>query len=424
MNLESYLEALRCPQICSWLVFALAIGLYLLLGRKQRAAPSRHFDSFNSENQEGEKTVWRMDKPGDLSSLQPVHRVSIDKPKRGEVVVKTKAIGLNFADIFSCFSLYEAAPTSMLVPGLEFSGVVQAVGEGVDDLEEGDAVFGFTRFGGYASHVTVDHRQIRPIPEGWTFEEAASFIVQALTAWHGIHVLGNLQPHQSILVQSGAGGVGLLAIEIALKREASVFATVGSAWKVRAIEEKTGLPADRVIVRKKASFKQQLEQALKSHARLDEKEEEEEEGVSSNPTMKPIPSDEGFDVVMESLGGSYFTACYDLLNRNGRLITFGATRYMTSTDKPSLFHLARNFLTRPTIDPEKMISDNKAVMGFNLIWLTDKLDALNEEVDELMALGWESNPPHVGKTFPFCELDQAVRFLQSGQNVGKVVVIV
>jgi len=98
---------------------------------------------------------------------------------------------------------------------------------------------------------------------------------------------------------------------------------------------------------------------------------------------------------------------------------------MTSSNSPNLLHLATNFLTRPMLDPEKMISQNKSVMGFNLIWLTDKLDELNLEVDDLFNLGiWEDSPPHVGKIYPFCELRKAVRYLQSGKSVGKVVVVV
>ena len=266
--------------------------------------------------------------------------------------------------------------------------------------------------------------------------------------------------------------MGLLAIEIALAFDPSIdiIATVGSPFKVKAIEEKTGLPSHQVIVRKGANqFKAQCKHILselqdmkqekislfnthKENETPSTKEEEEEEDDSKH--QKPLPKDVGFDLVMESLGGEYFSTTYHhLLNRNGRMITFGASRYMTPTTTPSIFHLAYHYLwTRSKIDTEEMISENKSIMGFNLIWfcvyvytllyhycycylnmyirckynrLTDKLDELNKEVDDLFDLkDWSSSPPHVGATFAFNQLDEAVRFLQSGQSVGKVVVVV
>ena len=95
-------------------------------------------------------------------------------------------------------------------------------------------VFGFTRFGAYASHVVVPELYCRKLPPGWTFEQGASFVVQGLTAWHGLVELGGCKPGagQTVLVHSAAGGVGALALELCEKLKAFPIATIGSEAKV------------------------------------------------------------------------------------------------------------------------------------------------------------------------------------------------
>ena len=119
--------------------------------------------------------------------------VDLSAQPAGTVTVAVEAVGLNFADVWTVLGFYKAAPKEC-VPGLEFAGRVVAVAPSLpsremnQNLRVGEKVFGFTRFGAFSTHVTVDERFVRPLPKGWTMEEGASFLVQGLTAWHGLQL--------------------------------------------------------------------------------------------------------------------------------------------------------------------------------------------------------------------------------------------
>ena len=114
-------------------------------------------------------------------------------PGPGEARIAIRAVVLNFADVFACLGLYSATPAGSCVPGLEAAGVVEALGPPVAGRPTpavGDRVIVLTRFGGYATALNVDTRYLAPVPGGWSFEAAAAFPVQALTAWYGLVRLG------------------------------------------------------------------------------------------------------------------------------------------------------------------------------------------------------------------------------------------
>lgn len=278
---------------------------------------------------------------------------------------------------------------------------------------------GVTRFGAYATEVIVDYRYLYPIPSSWTFEGAASFLCQALTAWYGLVELGGLRPSSSekevqknVLIHSVAGGVGLCALQIASFCSAAVVGTVGSSQKVEFLIQNTSLPAEKIIVRTSPKeFASQLHNALRAPTLNDDVCEAEK-----------IDAD-GYDIIMDSLCSAYFKPAFDCLARGGRHIVFGAADFMASCgDKPNWFTLAWKYLKRPTIDPMEMISANKSVMGFNLIWLWDKVDEMTRILEEMMACPWKE--PHVGQTFLFSEALAAQKFMQTGESIGKIVLIV
>src|SRR6476620_99657 len=122
-----------------------------------------------------ERQVYRMSKAGSLKDLK-LCTEDLPEPGAEEVCVKVKAIGLNFADIFAMQGLYSATPKGPFIPGLEFSGEIIAVGAAVETWNVGDTVMGATKFGGYVSHINIQHRYIIPLPSGWSFEEGAGFL--------------------------------------------------------------------------------------------------------------------------------------------------------------------------------------------------------------------------------------------------------
>lgn len=347
-----------------------------------------------------QRDVWRIDRAGSLNRLTR-RTEDIAAPAAGEARIAVKAIGLNFADIFACLGLYSATPKGSFIPGLEFAGVVESVGPPAPGavepttLQPGDAVVGLTRFGGYATAITVPLPFLRPIRPGWDFAQAAALPAQALTAWYGLVKLGALERGEVVLVQSAAGGVGLNALAILAAMGARVIATVGSESKRQWLMEHRGLTRDQISVRDRATFAADLDRALIA------------------------ASARGFDLVFDAVAGPFFRPAYDRLRPEGRLVVYGAADFMSQGARVNYVSLALRYLRRPRIDPLQMVSDNRSVMGFNLIWLWDRVEKLVEGFEALDTLITE--PPLVSRRVAFADAPAAMRHLQSGESIGKVV---
>jgi len=325
---------------------------------------------------------------GNLADLK-INTHELPPPLTGEVRVAVRAIGLNFADVFAIWGLYGATPKGEFTPGLEYAGVVEALGEGVSQLRVGDRVMGVTRFGAYTTHLNIDARYAIPLPDEWDFNTGAAYLVQTLTAYYGMATLGALQRGQTVLIHSAVGGVGLQALKIARAYGCFAIGTVGTAAKVDFAQSEG---YDRVIVRGK-DFEQQLRGALDG---------------------KPL------HLLMDSVGGPFFSIPFSMLAPMGRAVVFGSARYATASDRPNKLHLLRHFFTRPKVDPQRLVETNRAVLGFNLIWLYKNVELLRSLLTELEYL--RLAPPHVGHVFPFEQLPEAVRLFQTGKTKGKVVV--
>ncbi len=340
---------------------------------------------------------WLIHKAGSLSRLVLVSE-QLPEPAEDEVQIGVKAVGLNFADVFACLGLYSATPEGAFTPGLEFAGTVTALGESSKELphgyQVGDRVMGMTRFGAYTSRININHHYIQPLPEGWTFEQGAALPVQGLTAWYGLHELGNLSENQVVLVQSAAGGVGLQAMDIIKKQGAKAIAVIGSPEKATVLMERTGIDPSQIIIRRR-SFKSDLQQVLKQLSRV------------------------GLDIVFDAVYGKFFKPAYQALNPMGRYILYGAADMMSRGDRPNYLSLIPKYLTRARLDPLAMISDNTSLMGFNLIWLWKDLQLMHRVLDDFIAS--RPDPPFIGHRFDFSEAPAAMRFFQKGQSIGKIV---
>ncbi|KAJ1445961.1 hypothetical protein M885DRAFT_278609 [Pelagophyceae sp. CCMP2097] len=319
--------------------------------------------------------------------------------------VRVRAIGLNFADVFSVLGLYAAAteagagrgPDDPFACGLEFAGVVEDAGPD-SGFRPGDRVFGFTRFGAFADHVVQRGALLRPSPAGWTDAEAASILVQGMTAWYALVTLGGARAGSRVLVHSAAGGVGLLALEICRTRGCRALAVVSSAAKAALIRDRFG-GAVETVVRGRAPTRDYAE-ALDAFG--------------------------AFDVVLESLGGRWLAEALRRVAPMGRLVTFGATAsYGGAADGWRKWPaLAWTYLWRPLVDPGELTATNRGVLGFNLIWLTEDEAMLADCLDAMLRGGVADRAPLVGKSFDFARLPDALRHLQSGTSTGKIVVLV
>ena len=202
-----------------------------------------------------QRRAYRLDKAGSLSRMKLVSE-ALPELTPTEVRVSIKAIGINFADIFAIKGLYSATPKGSFVPGLEYAGVVDAVGAEVTEYQPGDRVFGVTRFGGYTDTIQMEAKYLMALPEGWSFAEGAAFPVQVLTAYYGLFPLANLQMGATVLIQSAAGGVGLLANRLAKTKGAYTIGSIGSPSKVDLLKAEG---YDQWIVRDSKRFKEQLQ---------------------------------------------------------------------------------------------------------------------------------------------------------------------
>ena len=336
-----------------------------------------------------QRQVYKMLKTGSIKNLQ-LQTEALEQPKANEVCVQVKAIGLNFADIFAMQGLYKAAPKDLFIPGLEFSGKIIAIGDAVKEWKVGDKVMGATKFGGYVSHINIHHRYVVPLPNEWSFEEGAGFLVQGLTAYYALTALGNLQKGMTVLIHSAAGGVGILANRICKKFDAYTVGTVGNSGKVGFLLREEDYNA--VIVRDNG-FYTKLQKTLGN---------------------RPL------QLVMECIGGKILKQSWKAMAPMSRMIVYGSASFATHGAKPNYLKLIWKYLRRPKIDPLRLPTQNKSLLGFNLIYLYEQTDMMHRMLNELQAL--QLKPQHIGHTFSFEEMHKAIRLFQRGETVGKVIV--
>jgi NADPH:quinone reductase-like Zn-dependent oxidoreductase len=376
------------------------------------------------------RKVWTVTKTGSLGGLR-LDSDAIAPPGPGEVRIRVKAVGLNFADVFSVLGLYQAAPPTPFVPGLELCGVVESIGPAATDLprgtvipsyEVGDRCMAVVRFGAYATVVNAPAHQTRPVPTEWSFAQGAGFLVQGLTAFYALRGLGDVRKDQKVLVHSAAGGCGTFGVRICKAIGAEPIPVVGSESKKRIILERfPDMREDEVIVRPKRGkrFAKEVRRACSNVAkRKNEK--------MNTPDETDLSA--ACDIVMDATMGDYFQGGWENLSKGGgRYVVYGAADLTPSGDL-SVFDvfgwvkLAYKYLRRPFVDPTNLPGENKSVMGFNLIWMFHKVVVLGELLRDLAQLNLP--PPPVGETFAFDDAPRALRRFQSGETTGKVVLLV
>ena len=169
--------------------------------------------------------------PPDGLRLRRLPRVPLGS---GTVRVALKAAGVNFPDVLMIQGLYQHRPELPFVPGLEAAGVVSEVAADVAGLAAGQKVIAQMRTGGYAEEAVVPAGAIRPMPDGFSFEEAATFLVAHMTAYHALKTRAAIAPGQTLLVLGAAGGVGLAAVQIGKMLGARVIAAASTRAKLDA----------------------------------------------------------------------------------------------------------------------------------------------------------------------------------------------
>lgn len=326
-----------------------------------------------------------------------IERCAVPTPAPGEVVIQVAATGVNFADTIVRMGLYASAKEFVgwpITPGFEVAGVVVATGAGVDDLPVGSEVFAVTLFNGYASHVAVDRRYVFPKPPTVSFEQAAAMPAVYMTAWYALFELAHPRPGTKVLVHSAAGGVGGALVQLANIAGCEVVGVVGSSHKVAAVRDNG---AAHVIDKSTQDLWREAER------------------------LAP----DGYGLVLDANGVSTLKQSYRHLRRSGKLVVYGFHSMMPkSGGKPNWLKLAVDYLNTPRFNPLDLTNDSKSVLAFNLSYLFDRRDVLDEALGQIatwLAAGKVTPPPVT--TYPLEEVARAHADIESGTTIGKLVLI-
>ena len=312
------------------------------------------------------------------------------KPGGGELRIRVKASGVNFADILARKGLYPDAPKPPCVVGYEVSGAVDAVGSGVDQIWVGKDVFALTRFGGYSDVVVVPEKQVFVKPAVLSHEQAAAIPVNYLTAWQLLFVMGSLKRGETVLIHNAGGGVGLAAIDIARHIGATIYGTASSA--------KHAFLMQRGV-----------------HEAIDYRKKDWEIELSR------LTKGRGVALITDPLGGNHWRKSYRALRSTGRLGMFGISVATTSNLFGPL-RLLSVALSIPFFHPIPLMNRNKSVFGVNLghMWHEGgMIAAWMETLLNGVAEGWVR--PHVDKSFPLAKAGDAHTYMEERRNTGKVV---
>ncbi len=219
--------------------------------------------------------------------------VPTPEPGPGQVRIKVAAAGVNRADTLQRQGFYPPPPGESDIPGLEVSGTIDALGDGVAEWSVGDEVCALLAGGGYAEQVTVAAGQVLPVPSGVSLRDAAALPEVVCTVWSNVFLTASLQPGETLLVHGGSSGIGTMAIQLARQVGARVAVTAGSAEKLAACR---GLGAEILVNYREEDFVDRVRAAT---------------------------CGEGANVILDNMGAKYLARNVAALAESGRLVIIG-----------------------------------------------------------------------------------------------------
>jgi synaptic vesicle membrane protein VAT-1 len=320
------------------------------------------------------------------------------QPKAGEVLIRVKCAGVNFADLLQRMGVYPGSPQPPFVPGLEITGVVEKIAGGGNPaegqpLKAGDAVAALMHFNAYAEWAAVPVQQVYRLPDGMKFDEAAAIPVNYLTAYHSMFTMGNLQPGDRILIHGAAGGVGTAAVQLARARGLLVFGTAGRTKQEYL--RKSGV--DHAIDYEKSDFVKVV--------------------------RKFAP--DGIEMVMDPIGGKSFSRSYECLGPTGRLVVFGFSAAAGPEGKRNWFRSMRALAQTPRFHPLKLMGRNISVIGVSFGGLQSRSALVRSELEEIFSMYSAGKiKPVISKKFPLAEGAAAHQYIHDRKNIGKVILSV
>lgn len=301
------------------------------------------------------------------------------EPGRKEIRVRVHAAGVNRADLLQRRGLYPPPPGwPAEIPGLEYAGEVETVGEAGELWKPGDRVMGLVGGGGYAEYVVVHEREALAIPQLLSFEEAAAVPEVFITAHDALFTQMRLELGERLLIHAVGSGVGTAALQLAKAAGATVIGTSRAGWK---LERATDYGLDVLINTSEHEFPELVEQAT---------------------------AEKGVHVVLDLVGGPYLAGNIESLAEKGRMIVVGLTAGRTAE-----------------IDLGAILRKRLCIIGTSLRFrpLEEKIEAVRafeRDVGSLLTSGQVR--PVIDRIFEFDEAGEAHRYLEADENFGKVVV--
>jgi NADPH2:quinone reductase len=320
--------------------------------------------------------VVEISRPGGPEVLQVATR-PLPQLKANRVLIRVAAAGVNRPDCFQRAGAYPPPPGASDLPGLEVAGTVVECGENARQWRPGDWVCALTPGGGYAQYCSAPAGHCLPLPRGWTPIEAASLPETTFTVWINVFERGRLTPGETLLVQGGASGIGVTAIQMARALSHRVFATAGSAEKCASCE---ALGAERAINYRTEDFVE---------------------------VVKKLTSGKGVDVILDMVSGSYVPRELKCLADDGRL---------------SIIALLGG--SKAEVDFNEILSRRLTITGSTLRPRTDEFK--NTIAAELKQKVWplieaKKIRPVIFKVFPLAAAAEAHALMESGSHIGKIV---
>jgi len=305
-------------------------------------------------------------------------------PRKGHLLVRIRAAGLNFPDTLMIRDMYQMKPPRPFAPGGEIAGDVIAVGEGVEGFVVGDRILALTRHGGFATHLNVEAARTIKMPDAMPYDEAACFVFTYGTSHHALKDRAQLKAGESLLILGASGGVGAAAIELGKAAGAKVIAAVSSEEKAAFCRE---LGADETLIYPR-DMNRDAQKALSAK-------------------IKELAGPDGVDVVYDAVGGDYAEPAIRALAWQGRFLVVGFAAGI------------------PKIPLNLTLLKGAQIVG--VFWGASvsrdpKGHAAN--VAELFQLYQQGKiKPRISATFPLEQAADALEMMDARKVMGKVVVI-
>ncbi len=301
----------------------------------------------------------------------------VPEPAPGELRIRVAYAGVNRPDLLQRQGSYNPPPGASPLPGLEVSGQIEAIGDGVEGWQVGEAVCALANGGGYAEQVCVPQGQVLRLPEGFPLDQAAALPETLFTVWSNLYMRAGVQPGERLLVHGGSSGIGSMAIQLARLMGQHCSVTVKNQAKA---DYCRSLGADDVIVYPEEDFVEHIKALTQGH---------------------------GVDVILDMVAGAYVPRDLACLAVDGRLVIIAGQGGSEATINTSRLMVKRQTITGSTLRPQS--DAQKAAIAANI----------EERVWPAIIEGRVRQPIHA--CFDLEQASEAHALLEQGEVMGKIV---